>query len=1432
MPVKEGRDSEVKGRQFKRLMAACLTAAMVLTGTCQAWAAAGWSKDDRGWKYQREDDSRAADCWIQDNGNWYHLNSSGYMDTGWFQDRDGRWYYLNPVSDGTKGAMKTGWFQDQDGRWYYLNPVSDGTKGAMLTGWITVDGKQYYMDGSGAWNPSKGIRALDDDSSDDDYTYRGNENPPSEKPVNDLTIMEESALTGGTYKNVVIAPEVGNGTVVIEGVLIKGDLHIKGGGLNSVKLRGKTVVEGRIIIDKEPGENREIPRLEVAGGVRISNEILVKQPAVLQTAPGDSYSFADVRAEADITVAGDNTVVNSLSLSSGSGNGVNVAINNSGAVIENLIVNCDVNIHGPQGGQKAGIGEISANTPVQMELNNVAVERLKANADVTLGGSGSRIDLVEHGKTTVVENTDTSVDIGDIQITDAYGWYYEGRESREYVLSSPEELYEFADIINGENNMETDNFSGAVVNLGADMDLSGKVWVPAGRRITVKNFTYEDGTYSEWRREYRAFQGTFDGQGHVISNMTVEPVSDNDVSILGAGLFAHVADATICNLVIKDCDVTGADRTAAVAAYVYGGDTVFDNITVEGGTVKALDGWACGAIIGQVWNYSDYNVGRPDSTVTISNCKNSASITGQYNVGAMWGSITEAFNTNTFDQVKPDGTAYTATGYDTEMIISSCHNEGDITALQGTLGRLGGWAYCKTITLQSQDTFTDSEGAIYTLKDKDVTDTCLLIGGLASNADKNFENTARVPGIGTLATVNINTPYSPVVAVAAKGEDVTVEKDRRGRCLVTIGGKQSIYTGDEEKLVIVAGGLDDEDIQLSGEQTITVKDGAAVSWIFAGGAGAASAKGAGSADLEGDVRIIIEEGAKAGNVYGGGSGKSVHSGTSFIQVDGWVSNINGGGMGANESQLDESSHHTDNHTDRAEITINGTANSAHGGGFGISSIDETSVTVNGEITTILVAGGANGYTGSAEVEIGDNAVLPGESAYAGYPQYAGCMTYQSGFRGIVGNVDIFIRQGAMLEGDFYIGTNSIKDDGQDAIFLDGGSLSVEFEPGFEPNGDIYLGAGSKGDSLHNISSIYVTGDSNIQVSQYKYSQNYNGQKPTELCEADLLGKVEFAGGAGWADAGKRIKSAFSLTAADEENIRQTLEDIMALEYKDETTDEWYFEFISDMEKYMEEYMEEYIRDENADSLPADDLKNLIEEAKEYYEGLPTYEEYLLEKETEKSQPVQKPEADKVIDGKTDAIIQDGTADGGVDGETAGTGDEVNGGIGQDEAEDASKDEIKDGAEDASKDEIKDETEDSSKDLIIDSSDDASKDETDTGTAPELKDETNDDSKNDANDGNHSGLPNELQGGEGAGEKTDSGNEEDIPDSGIVIETEENSGGQTDYVAETVVIVNDDKNQQNEPVSAEEKREQNSGVKPEQTRQPDAVIKTDNEEAAE
>ncbi|WP_252198285.1 hypothetical protein [Clostridium sp. MCC353] len=34
----------MKRKRFKRLMAACLTTAMVLTGTGQAWAAAGWQR--------------------------------------------------------------------------------------------------------------------------------------------------------------------------------------------------------------------------------------------------------------------------------------------------------------------------------------------------------------------------------------------------------------------------------------------------------------------------------------------------------------------------------------------------------------------------------------------------------------------------------------------------------------------------------------------------------------------------------------------------------------------------------------------------------------------------------------------------------------------------------------------------------------------------------------------------------------------------------------------------------------------------------------------------------------------------------------------------------------------------------------------------------------------------------------------------------------------------------------------------------------------------------------------------------------------------------------------------------------------------------------------------------------------------------------------
>ena len=60
---------------------------------------------------------------------------------GWQQNETGRWY----ENDDKTYPVNT-WFQDTaDGKWYHFD-----INGYMQTGWIQVNGKTYYLDGSGA----------------------------------------------------------------------------------------------------------------------------------------------------------------------------------------------------------------------------------------------------------------------------------------------------------------------------------------------------------------------------------------------------------------------------------------------------------------------------------------------------------------------------------------------------------------------------------------------------------------------------------------------------------------------------------------------------------------------------------------------------------------------------------------------------------------------------------------------------------------------------------------------------------------------------------------------------------------------------------------------------------------------------------------------------------------------------------------------------------------------------------------------------------------------------------------------------------------------------------------------------------------------------------------------------------------------------------
>lgn len=78
-------------------------------------------------------------------------------------------------------------------------------------------------------------------------------------------------------------------------------------------------------------------------------------------------------------------------------------------------------------------------------------------------------------------------DIPSDEVTPTYDWY--DRTSSTYTLSSIEDLYGFANIVNGKSpDHLADSFAGKTVKLGANIDLTGKVWEPIGaapRKLNV-----------------------------------------------------------------------------------------------------------------------------------------------------------------------------------------------------------------------------------------------------------------------------------------------------------------------------------------------------------------------------------------------------------------------------------------------------------------------------------------------------------------------------------------------------------------------------------------------------------------------------------------------------------------------------------------------------------------------------------------------------------------------------------------------------------------------------------------------------------------------------------------------------------------------------------------------------------------------------------
>ncbi len=127
-------------------------------------------------------------------------------------------------------------------------------------------------------------------------------------------------------------------------------------------------------------------------------------------------------------------------------------------------------------------------------------------------------------------------------------WYKE--ENTEFTITTAAELAGLAQLVNGGTS-----FSKKTVTLGADIDLANKEWTPIGK---------SDAT----------FQGTFDGAGHTISNLTV---TGNKSYV---GLFGYTTNGAVKGFTLTNAKVSGYLGVGAVAGCPY--TSKYSDITVNG----------------------------------------------------------------------------------------------------------------------------------------------------------------------------------------------------------------------------------------------------------------------------------------------------------------------------------------------------------------------------------------------------------------------------------------------------------------------------------------------------------------------------------------------------------------------------------------------------------------------------------------------------------------------------------------------------------------------------------------------------------------------------------------------------------------------------------------------------------------------------------
>ena len=216
--------------------------------------------------------------------------------------------------------------------------------------------------------------------------------------------------------------------------------------------------------------------------------------------------------------------------------------------------------------------------------------------------------------------------------------YFSTEGKTTLYISNETQLRAFAQYVNEGNNCE-----GKIIKLSKDIQLNtNEEWVPIGRGATATEAA-------------KPFNGTFDGQGHIIRGLNFNRNNKTYNELSYVGLFGYALNATIKNVTIADSRYNIEYITATdIYSIISNSELALGDIKTDNGKYYEAKYKCLGGIVGYIKNGTVDNcniendvevkgliyvggIAGNSISSTIKNCNNNAVISGFFAVGGIVG---------------------------------------------------------------------------------------------------------------------------------------------------------------------------------------------------------------------------------------------------------------------------------------------------------------------------------------------------------------------------------------------------------------------------------------------------------------------------------------------------------------------------------------------------------------------------------------------------------------------------------------------------------------------------------------------------------------------------------------------------------------------------------------------------------------------------